>query len=203
MTRQVEIVHNLLSMKDICIKTIFRIALLSVAVLSFNLSSCGKKTETEAVSDAQDLLSINDLKQTSELSEGTTLFTGLPVEHTGVGFINPLDTSHPMKRLYAMGYAVGGVAVGDLNGDALPDLFFTSGPRENSLYLQKKGGRLEFEEFAEAGVAGGDRWGTGAARADLDNDGDVDLYVANGYLAVGENLAVYEVHCADKIRDKR
>ena len=179
MTRQVEIVHNLLSMKDICIKTIFRIALLSVAVLSFNLSSCGKKTETEAVSDAQDLLSINDLKQTSELSEGTTLFTGLPVEHTGVGFTNPLDTSHPMKRLYAMGYAVGGVAVGDLNGDALPDLFFTSGPRENSLYLQKKGGRLEFEEFAEAGVAGGDRWGTGAAMADIDNDGDLDLYVCN------------------------
>ena len=83
-----------------------------------------------------------------------------------------------MKRLYAMGYAVGGVAIGDLNGDALPDLFFTSGPRENALYLQKKGGKLEFEEFAEAGVDGGDRWGTGAAMADIDNDGDPDLFLA-------------------------
>jgi hypothetical protein len=74
---------------------------------------------------------------------------------------------------------VGGVAIGDLNGDKLPDLFFTSGPRENALYLQKKGGKLKFEEFAEAGVAGGDRWGTGAAMVDIDNDGDLDLYVCN------------------------
>jgi hypothetical protein len=162
-------------MKGIWSRPIFGIALLSLVVLSCNLTSCGKKT----AADAHDLLSINDLNQRSESSDGTTLFTGLPVEYTGVGFINPLDTSHPMKRLYAMGYAVGGVAIGDLNGDALPDLFFTSGPRENALYLQKKGGKLEFEEFAEAGVDGGDRWGTGAAMVDIDNDGDLDLYVCN------------------------
>jgi len=173
MTRQVKVGYNLLSMKEIWSKPIFGIALLSL-VLSCNLTSCGKKT----AADAHDLLSISDLNQRSKSSDGT-LFTGLPVEHTGVGFINPLDTSHPMKRLYAMGYAVGGVAIGDLNGDKLPDLFFTSGPRENALYLQKKGGKLEFEEFAEAGVGGGDRWGTGAALADIDNDGDLDLYVCN------------------------
>jgi len=170
MTRQGENADNLLIMKEIMSSPIFGISLVSL-VLSCNLTSCGKKTTTTG---DHDLLVINDLNQMSKSSDGT-LFTGLSVEHTGVGFSNPLDTSHPLKRLYAMGYAVGGVAIGDLNGDKLPDLFFTSGPRENALYLQKKGGKLEFEEFAEAGVGGGDRWGTGAALADIDNDGDLDL----------------------------
>ena len=174
MTRQVENVHNSLIVKEIWIKPIFGMALLSLA-LSCSLTSCGKKTTDEDLN----ILPINDLNQRSESAEGIALFTDLPVEHTGVGFINPLDTSHPLKRLYALGYAVGGVAIGDLNGDKLPDLFFTSGPRENALYLQKKGGKLKFEEFAEAGVAGGDRWGTGAAMVDIDNDGDLDLYVCN------------------------
>ena len=127
-------------MKEIMSSPIFGISLVSL-VLSCNLTSCGKKTTT---ADDHELLSSNDLNQRSESSDGTALFADLPVEHTGVGFINPLDTSHPMKRLYAMGYAAGGVAIGDVNGDALPDLFFTSGPRENALYLQKKGGKLEF-----------------------------------------------------------
>jgi enediyne biosynthesis protein E4 len=70
-----------------------------------------------------------------------------------------------------------GVAVGDYDGDGRPDLFLTAvGPNH---LLHNVGGRFE-EVTAKAGVAGREgEWSTGAAFFDYDNDGDLDLFVAN------------------------
>ncbi len=77
-----------------------------------------------------------------------------------------------MKRGYGHG-----VAVGDFDNDGRPDLFVT---RWRSYSLYRNRGDGTFEDVTDRAGFGGDRdWPTSAAWADLDNDGDLDLYVCH------------------------
>jgi tetratricopeptide (TPR) repeat protein len=70
-----------------------------------------------------------------------------------------------------------GVAVGDFDNDGWADLFVTRW-RRYALYRNKRDGT--FEDVTErAGLAGDRDWPTSAALADLDGDGDLDLYVCH------------------------
>jgi hypothetical protein len=69
-----------------------------------------------------------------------------------------------------------GVAVADVDGDERLDLYFVSQLGANALWRNLGGGR--FEDVTEsAGVGLADRVGASASFADVDNDGDADLYV--------------------------
>ncbi|MDR3633986.1 MAG: FG-GAP-like repeat-containing protein [Isosphaeraceae bacterium] len=73
-----------------------------------------------------------------------------------------------------------GIAVGDFDNDGHPDVFVT---RWHAYALYHNRGDGTFEDLTDAAGLGGDRdWPTSAAWADLDNDGDIDLYVCH-YLA--------------------
>ncbi len=117
--------------------------------------------------------------------EAPTLFRRLPPAETGVGFENVLAEGADFNILnYLYYYNGGGVAVGDVNQDGLPDLFFTANEGANRLYLGRGGFR--FDDVTEkAGVAGTGDWSTGATMADVNGDGRLDLYVANVGGALG------------------
>lgn len=69
-----------------------------------------------------------------------------------------------------------GCAVGDADGDGRDDIFIACFGRN---VLLRNAGEGRFEDITErAGVAGPGGWSTGTALADLDGDGDLDLYVA-------------------------
>jgi hypothetical protein len=69
-----------------------------------------------------------------------------------------------------------GVAAGDYNADGFEDLYVTCfGP---NVLLRNEDGRRFADVTAVAGV-GDLRWGTSAAFGDVDDDGDLDLFVAN------------------------
>ena len=70
-----------------------------------------------------------------------------------------------------------GVTVGDVDDDGFPDLFVT---RWRSYALYRNRGDGTFEDATDASGLGGERgWPTSAAFADLDGDGDGDLYVCH------------------------
>ena len=106
-------------------------------------------------------------------------FTLLPSERTGLDFRNDLvyDRDFNIYR-YRNFYNGGGVAIGDVNGDSLPDVFLTANMAPNRLYLNR--GDMRFEDVSEAaGVGGAYGWSTGVAMADVNADGHLDIYVCN------------------------
>ena len=106
-------------------------------------------------------------------------FELLDAEKTGVNFSNEVvDGEHFNILTYRNYYNGGGVAIGDINNDSLPDLFFTANQGPNRLYLNQGG--FVFKDITEqAGVGGEKAWSTGVTMADVNGDGLLDLYVCN------------------------
>ena len=93
----------------------------------------------------------------------------------------PTPSKRPIETL------AGGLAIFDYDADGRPDIFFTNGaapgsmrksaPRYSNRLFRNIGGLRFLDVTGEAGVAG-EGYSMGAASADCDNDGDVDLFVA-------------------------
>ena len=107
------------------------------------------------------------------------LFETLPASETGIDFVNrSLDKKNFSIFNYRNFYNGGGVAIGDVNNDGLPDLFLTSNFEANKLYLNRGG--MKFEDVtAKAGILGKKFWSTGVTFADVNGDGLLDIYVCN------------------------
>ena len=69
-----------------------------------------------------------------------------------------------------------GVAVGDVNNDGWPDIFF-SNYGDDSLFLNQQNGK--FANVSKACGIKNPSWSTSASFFDFDRDGDLDLFVAN------------------------
>ena len=119
------------------------------------------------------------LKEAKPIEGIETLFATLLPEESGINHVSPIMADHPLARAYHSSSACAAVAIGDLDLDGSPDVFAGNGPLENGLYLQKE--PLKFiNATAEAGVGGGEgAWAVGISLPDIDNDGDLDIYVCN------------------------
>jgi hypothetical protein len=117
------------------------------------------------------------------------LFTSLPSSYTGVRFENRLSETRELNVFtYRNFYNGGGVALGDLTGDGLPELVLTSNQGGNRLYLNQ--GDFRFRDATEeAGVSGKGFWATGVTLVDINADGRLDIYVGYAGNVAGDRRA--------------
>lgn len=115
---------------------------------------------------------------------------GLRVQLRNVADVAGLRFVHhhsPTPGRYFVESAPGGLAVFDYNGDGRPDIFFTNGAKTPSLEkssavyanrLYRNDGEMRFTDVTDTAGVRGVGYAMGAAAADYDNDGHVDLFVA-------------------------
>jgi enediyne biosynthesis protein E4 len=111
-------------------------------------------------------------------AKANPLFTLLPADSTHVTFSNTLTEGlNTNVLMYEYFYNGGGVATGDVNGDGLPDIYFTANMGDNRLYLNK--GAMHFEDITLAAGVGGrpGPWKTGVTMVDVNGDGLLDIYL--------------------------
>ena len=115
------------------------------------------------------------------------LFTKMDAEITGINFLNKVENEKDFNIFnYRNFYNGGGVGIGDLNNDGLPEVYFTANRKKNRLYLNK--GNFKFEDItATAGVEGSRSWSTGVTMVDINADGFLDIYVCNAGNVEGDD----------------
>lgn len=108
------------------------------------------------------------------------LFQLISPESSGIDFNNKITINDSINILESeFTYNGGGVAVGDLNGDGLQDIYFCGSQVQNKLYLNK--GDLKFEEviFKSGAHKTKNQWSSGVTFVDINSDGKQDIYVCN------------------------
>ena len=150
---------------------------LTVGVLGLGLMACAERTPAPPpmpewlaarvraqVAGAATTVARHDLRFTDRAPESGITFVHRIVDDAGRAY-KPVHYDHGT-----------GVAAADVDGDGHPDLFFVSQRGRSELWRNRGDGTFE-DHTAAAGLVREDAIAVGAAFADIDNDGDPDLYV--------------------------
>ncbi|MDG2469826.1 MAG: CRTAC1 family protein [Pirellulaceae bacterium] len=123
--------------------------------------------------DSGDFEDVLKGKIDSRVGNGNRIYRQLPPQDPGkIGeFLDVTDTSGLIDRGYGSS-----VAVGDVNNDGRPDLFFGN-YGEDSLFLNLGGGKFR-DATQECGIKN-PLWSASASFFDYDRDGRLDLFITN------------------------
>ena len=101
----------------------------------------------------------------------------LSSKQTGVIFNNSITESKTINHIYYNQiYSGSGIAIGDLNNDGLPDIYFGGNQVEDKLYLNK--GAFQFQDISKTSkINQSPGWTWGITMADVNSDGYLDIYV--------------------------
>jgi len=138
-------------------------------LLFFILNSCDN---SEAKSDS------------IELTGGLELMSST---HTGINFNNSITESETVNHIYYNQiYSGSGVAIGDLNNDGYPDIYFGGNQVGDKLYVNK--GNLNFEDISKKSkISQSPGWTWGITMADVNSDGYLDIYVCRNGESMNPN----------------
>ncbi|MDT0621385.1 FG-GAP-like repeat-containing protein [Croceitalea vernalis] len=125
------------------------------------------------------ILIINFFLQSCNQKTNENIMQLMNPNETGIEFINQLNFDKEFNGFnYRNYFNGGGVAIGDINNDGLPDIYFTANLKKNELYLNK--GNFTFENITvKSGTGGHSAWSTGVSMVDINGDGLLDIYVSN------------------------
>ena len=133
-------------------------------LLIFLLFACGGQPTSESATDNR------------------PVFEQVSASYSGIDFANTIKENVETKENlldYDFFYNGAGVGIADLNNDGLDDIFFCGNQEANRLYLNK--GDLKFEDISQkAGINANKKWSNGVTFADVNADGWLDIYVAQG-----------------------
>lgn len=103
-------------------------------------------------------------------------FQKLKADHTGIYFKNTITEDEQFNHLvWESVFNGSGVAIGDINNDHLPDIYFTGNQLADALYLNK--GNMQFEDISESAGISSQGWSGGVSMGDVNGDGLLDIYV--------------------------
>ncbi|TXD51939.1 VCBS repeat-containing protein [Polaribacter sp. IC063] len=102
----------------------------------------------------------------------------LASDETGIDFNNSIKESEYLNHyFFGQIYVGSGVAIGDLDNDGLPDVFFGGNQVGDRLYLNK--GNFKFDDISKSSkIARSPGWSWGVTMADVNADGYLDIYVS-------------------------
>lgn len=151
-------------------------SLLAIAAVAVSLSSC--KNFDQVYSRNFDFPPPDSTKFAKLDEPSGKLFDLLTDKTTGIDFTNRMDFKFlDDNNLYVNYYNGGGVAILNINGDSLPDIYMTGNKVPDQIYINE--GNMHFKNISKnSGILQSHKgWSTGVAVVDINNDGFDDVYV--------------------------
>ena len=129
-----------------------------------------------AVADELGVASLSlDVPDPSDASPGGKRFQLMTAEATGLDLTHQFPEGEDLHLFQDFG-ASAGICTGDVDGDGLPDVFVGNYNKGGRLYRNLGG--LRFADITtDAGIETEGKWTTGVCFVDIENDGDLDLFV--------------------------
>lgn len=122
-----------------------------------------------------------------------TTFELVDPKYSMIDFRNDLNETDSFNIVdYLYYYNGGGVSIGDLNNDNLPDIVFTANQSSDKIYLNQ--GELRFKDItSNSGIDTSSNWSTGVNIVDINGDGWNDIYICRlgKYLQYNDHNRLY------------